>query len=376
MKKKFSLALASVAVALISVSFMALLLMTLLLGGGTSESRPQNAPAELRVGDRFKMFLTNSISGALDGVLDIKKVYWLSDDDVVAPKPDADKFGTTTDPAEIAQLLENAGALLEGQDTVLTPQVPLARNANVTYYLDETIFVATWKQKFDNSIYTISEIKIAHPSQFRRFLAGGSYGSGIQLITTDMADSVNAVVASSGDFYAFRRHGIIVYDGTVYRVNTEYADTCFIDDQGNMIFSPKGQLSTLEEAQRFVDENNIRFSLAFGPILMDDGEKVDYHGYALGEVYGVYARSALCQMGPLHYLLVVCAKDNTSQENTTIRVFQDIIASFGCQDAYALDGGQTAAIAMQGKTINRVAYGYQRQISDIIYFATAMPDRE
>ena len=66
MKKKISLALASVAVALISVSFIALLLMTLLLGGGTSESRPQSAPTELRVGDRFKMFLTNTISGALD----------------------------------------------------------------------------------------------------------------------------------------------------------------------------------------------------------------------------------------------------------------------------------------------------------------------
>ena len=376
MKKKILNCLASLAVAIVCLCFTALLLMMILLGAGISLSRPQGAPAELVVGDRFKMFMTNSVSNALEGVLDIKKVYWLSDDDVVAPEPDADKYGTTTDPAEISRLLEDARELLDGQTTVLTSETPLAPKSQVTYYLDETIFAATWKQKFDNSIYTISEIKIAHPSQFRRFLAGGSYGSGIQLITTDMAESVNAVVASSGDFYAFRRHGIIVYDGTVHRVNAESVDTCFIDDHGDMIFSPRGQLGTLEEAQRFVDENNIRFSLAFGPILLDDGEKVDYHGYPVGEVYGVYARSALCQMGPLHYLLVVCAKDYTHQENTTIRNFQNIIASFGCKDAYALDGGQTAAIAMQGKTINRVAFGYQRQISDIIYFATAMPDRE
>ena len=104
MKNKISLALASVAVALISVSFIALLLMTLLLGGGTSESRPQSAPTELRVGDRFKMFLTNTISGALDGVLDIKKVYWLSDDDLIAPEPNQDCFGETTDPAVLQKL--------------------------------------------------------------------------------------------------------------------------------------------------------------------------------------------------------------------------------------------------------------------------------
>ena len=38
--------------------------------------------------------------------------------------------------------------------------------------------------------------------------------------------------------------------------------------------------------------------------------------------------------------------------------------------------GQSAVIAMQGRTINNVNFGYQRKISDIIYFATALPERE
>jgi exopolysaccharide biosynthesis protein len=44
--------------------------------------------------------------------------------------------------------------------------------------------------------------------------------------------------------------------------------------------------------------------------------------------------------------------------------------------AYALDGGQTTVITMDGELINSVDYGFQRQISDIIYFATALPDGE
>lgn len=376
MRKKIISLFSVLCSAAISLSVMLALLLPVLLGSGVSGARPQGEPASLMLSDRFHMFMTNSVSNALEGVMDVKKVYWLNDDDLVAPRPNADLYGTTRDPGRIAQLLEDAQALLDGQEPVLSPQTPLAPNSDVTYYLDETIFTATWKQTFEDCMYTISEIKISHPSQFRRFLAGGSYGSGIQLTTTQMADSVNAVVASSGDFFVFRRHGIIVYDGTVQRVNAEYVDTCYINDDGDLLFSYKGELGDKESAQKFVDENNVRFSLAFGPVIMDKGEKIDYHGYALGEVYGNYARSALCQMGPLHYLLIVCAREGRYDDNTNMRNFQNVIASFGCDKAYALDGGQTAVIAMQGKPINRVSFGYQRQISDIIYFATAIPDGE
>ena len=59
-----------------------------------------------------------------------------------------------------------------------------------------------------------------------------------------------------------------------------------------------------------------------------------------------------------------------------MKEFAQTISTFGCDKAYALDGGQTTVITMEGKTINSVDYGYQRHISDIIYFATALPDGE
>ena len=42
--------------------------------------------------------------------------------------------------------------------------------------------------------------------------------------------------------------------------------------------------------------------------------------------------------------------------------------------AYTLDGGQTATITINDQLVNQVSYGSQRRISDIIYFATALPD--
>jgi exopolysaccharide biosynthesis protein len=48
----------------------------------------------------------------------------------------------------------------------------------------------------------------------------------------------------------------------------------------------------------------------------------------------------------------------------------------GAKQAYALDGGQTAALVMNDRLVNRPDYGTQRKISDIIYFATAIPEKE
>ena len=57
----------------------------------------------------------------------------------------------------------------------------------------------------------------------------------------------------------------------------------------------------------------------------------------------------------------------------TVKQFAENLVQMGIPKAYALDGGQTAAIAMNHQLMNKVSYGSQRKISDIIYFATALP---
>ena len=87
-----------------------------------------------------------------------------------------------------------------------------------------------------------------------------------------------------------------------------------------------------------------------------------------------YARAALCQMGELHYIVATANTEGPWQDIPTVKTFAKNIAATGCRMAYCLDGGQTAAIVMGDQLINRPVYGQQRKISDIIYFATAMPE--
>lgn len=363
----FGLALAAV-LTVLSVMFLSSALLGGLWCRTTSESTGDSA-----LMDKFDRYMTNEISNALDGVLSVEKVYWLSDSDLVAPEPNPDCYGIADDASSLQWLLDEAAELLDGQDTLFTTETPVWDQSDVMYYLDETIFAVTWKQQMGGCVYTISEIKIADASQFRRFLAGGEYGSDKQYTTTEMAASVNAVVASSGDFYKYRRQGVIVYDGTVQRVDGVYVDTCFIDDKGDMIFAYRGDITTMEQAQQFVDENNIRFSVAFGPILIDDYERVVPWTYALGEIDDFFPRAALGQRDELHYVLVVCNRDGGYNSTPTIWGFTDKVEKLGCKDVYTLDGGQTGVIAMNDQLINAVHFGTQRQISDIIYFATALP---
>lgn len=323
--------------------------------------------------DEYDRYMTNQISSALEGVLNIEKVYWLKDSDTIAPEPDPSKFGKTTDPAQLQAVLDQAAELLNGQKMLFSTDITLLKDSEITYYLDETILCITWRQEIDGVAYTFSEVKIAHASQFRRFLADGEYGSSKQYYCTQMAASVNAVTASNADFYKHRPYGVVVYNGEVYRVN-DRVDTCFINDKGEMLMVPRGQISDQETAERFVEENNIRFSLAFGPILVDDGQKLVPKKYTVGQINDHYSRAGLGYLGDLHYVLVTAGFAPGCWLMPTVDQFADQMMAFGCQKAYALDGGQTGTIVTNDELINRPDYGTERTVSDIIYFATALPD--
>lgn len=349
-------------------------LLPTLLASGTSQGSAQSSDTNYALTDRYNMFITNTLSDTLDGMLSIPKTYWLSDDDLVAPKPNPNGYGATDDPSSLQWLLDKAAPLLDGQDTLFTTEVTIVPGSQVHYYYDETILVITWKQLMDGTVYTISEVKIADASQFRRFVADGEYGSYSKYYPSEMATSVNAVMATNADFYIYWGTGIVVYDGKLMRYAGRSMDSCFIDENGDLLFAHMGQLTGKENIEKFIDENNIRFSLAFGPIFIENGELVDIKfPYPVGEGNMHDTRMALCQRDTLHYMLVTSTQEKSYGRNHNWWEFSENLLELGCKMAYNLDGGQSATVVMDGQVLNHVK---QRQTSDIIYFATAIPNGE
>ena len=332
------------------------------------------ADTRLRLSEKLDVHVNNAAADALGDLAYIKKIYTIQESVTVAPAPDPNGFGTTDDPAVITELIQKAAILLDGQDVVFDPAADFVPGEPIRYYLDDTILVIAWKEYINQRCCTFAEVKVAHGSQLRRKLADDSYSSSVQLYASDMANASNAVVAINGDFYAFRDLGITAYQRKLYRNNPGQVDSCFFTASGDMLFSRAGELTGEGEAQQFIDDNDVVFAIAFGPVLVDNGELQYCSSYPIGEINTEYSRSCIALYDDLHYLLMTINHTPDARPRATINELARFIYSKSVQKAYTLDGGQTSEIIMMGGPINHVDFGYERSVSDIIYFATAIPE--
>ena len=361
---------------LIVLSILALVWALVNIHPGTGTNTGSTTENRLDLVGKLDVFINNSASDALENVAYIRKIYTIPESDLVAPKPDQSKFGSTTDPAVVQAVVDSAAELLEGQELIWNPDIVLMEGSEIEYYCDETILVIAWKEAINNSACSFVEVKIAHGSQLRRALSDNTYGSSVYMYPTQMAQNANAVVAINGDFYGHRSCGITVYQRQLYRFNPRSLESCFFTASGDMIFTHVGELSTEDDVKRFVQDNDITFSISFGPILVENGEKKTTNTYLVGEVDIQYSRAAIGQVDKLHYLLMSINEEGVYKNRVTINQAADLIYAKGVPNAYALDGGQTATIVMNGETFNRPDWGNERIMTDIIYFATAIPGEE
>lgn len=294
-------------------------------------------------------------------------------------EPDRSLYGETDDPAVIAELLKTPYAvqLLEGQETAWNEDIERIPGSVIRYYLDETILMIEWQEETAKAVGTFTELRIADGSQLRRKIVNDSFDCNEYAEATALSEQTKAVMALSGDFYDLgnREFGIAVYDGEIRRYEPYVIDTCFINSDGDMIFAYKGEMTDIDWARQFVSENDIVFSLCFGPVLIDHYENVAPEYYALGEFNELYARCGIGQLGKLHYLTV-----NINMRLNSQYVFlakgsdlAEAMMKYHCEKAYTLDGGQTAETIINNELINDVQFGRERLVSDILYFATAVP---
>ena len=305
----------------------------------------------------------------------IPKLYSIPEGQTFGFLPDQEKYHVLEDPHDIEGVLAENAYLIGDERVVFDPDATFAKRQKVQYYSDESIFVIVWKEACNNCYCTFAEVFVSDGSQIRRKITQDTFGSSSLKGASELATEAQAVVAMNGDYYKYRNMGICVYDRTVSRFTTQL-DTCFFNSNGDMILSPAGELKTKEEAQQFVDDNDIVFSAAFGPILVNNGVPKANLNYRIGETMHTYSRSAIGQMGERHYLCLAIGCLYPSTLGCYIEDEQQVMILKGCDNAYALDGGQTAEIVWKNKMYNLVDFGEERMVSDIIYFATAVPEDE
>ena len=365
---------------------LALLLSLQPAGLAEESSATQAAGKSLSIGEIAAM-----VTAAAHELVEKVRHYVIPEDALVAPKPDYDCYGLCTrenahDMLAVIQRARDSGLLGEDEVVAFDPDANFYsgyHGREIEYYLDDTILVILWKENVEGKCCSFAEVKIADASQFRRKLANDFYGPGPQFLASELGEQVNAVVTMNADYYRPRSYGIVVYNRELCRFETEYVinnclryncvDSMFVTASGDFLYKRQGEENTPESIEAFVHENDILFSLAFGPVLVLDGEAVECRWYPMGEVHEGYSRAGIGQMGERHYLYMSLNHGN-QEARWTINQFAQHFAERPVQSAYALDGGQTQEIYFCGSCYNYMDFGVERPVSDIIYFATAIPE--
>lgn len=336
----------------------------------------ETAKNDTNLVSRLNVYMNNLKSEALSDLAYIKKIYSIPETALSAPRPNEAAFGVTQDMAVVQEVIDGAAELLEGQTLVWNPELDFYPDRNVYYYSDPTILVLVWRERINNRSATIAEIKVADGSQLRRKLAADTYGSSVQAYASKLAADANAVVAMNADFYGFRQIGVTVFQRQLFRFSPDKLDNCFINSKGDMLFVKAGGIGSEAEMWNYMLNNDVLFSLSFGPILVDNGVLQHCDSYPIGEMNLEYSRAGLGMVDELHYLYMTVNHCNGQNPRCNVNEFAELMYQKGCYKAYNLDGGQTSEIVFHGQPINYIDFNAERTVTDIIYFATALPESE
>lgn len=252
-------------------------------------------------------------------------------------------------------------------------------------YSDPSIQVTMSREWIGEGHYNVALIRIAHPSQLRTALYNDSLKR-VNYIWT-IAKQKNAVVATGGEFIYYNSGAYCIRMGkTIRQKGYKGRDTLIIDQHGDFHISKgfaKDIIGQIEEqGLQVVNLFN------FGPALIIDGQPVyeacKKKGYPVGDPQNVEPRTAIGQIGPLEYMMVVVDGRyvTITDEDGTIRrphgaslySVGEYMFNHGCTQAYALDGGGSTAM-YYAKTGIYSKPSSKRGVSDIVYFA-ALPIAE
>ena len=244
-------------------------------------------------------------------------------------------------------------------------------------YEDESIRVKMEHQEMDDGTKIhIAYVQIADPSQLRTGVNNPEkLGSSKVSSVSAMAKKYNAVIAINGDNYV-DNHTKTSFE---YRMTNKirsktnrYKDILIIDDQGDFhLFQKSKGVKEFPNELKKMGRKLIN-AYTFGPALVIDGElkEIDEeYGY---NPHGREPRTAIGQMGPLSYVLVVVeAKDRSGSSGFSQTKLGEFMHELGCRQAFNLDGGNSAEMVFGDQIIKGMPSGDERGLSDIIYFASA-----
>lgn len=238
--------------------------------------------------------------------------------------------------------------------------------SNDNYYKDDNIEISITKtREYDTTIY-IADIKLSDVSLLRRAFANNSYGKNITDTTSNIASSVNAILAVNGDYYGVQNSGYVLLDGKIYRNTSAGKEDLVIYQDGRFEIINEDDV-TLEE---LVNNGAVNI-LSFGPALIENGSIVVSENDEVGKAMASNPRTAIGIIDDLHYILVVSDGRTNESEGLSLYELATVMSEYDVKTLYNLDGGGSSTMVFNGNIINNPTTSgrntKERSVSDIVY---------
>ena len=251
-------------------------------------------------------------------------------------------------------------------------------------YEDQSIRVRIEVREMYDSTVDIAFVEIASPTQLRTATAYG-VNNGHTLPVTAIAKKNNAVIAMNGDLFA-KDPGQKGYEVRMTEMVTQGRKRNRIyHKQDELIIDKNGDFHVFlygEGMEEYIKghKDEIANAYTFGPALVRDGEIPKMPRYTLFDPNGKNPRAAIGQTGPLSYVMVIVEGRKNNSKGVTHEDLANIMKEIGCVQAYNLDGGNSGELSLIGpdpeyQKLFEAQHGGRGQ-SDIIFFATAVPEGE
>ena len=226
------------------------------------------------------------------------------------------------------------------------------------------VFLETFQygEGIEQVTYHVADIYVASIANIRTATANNemAYYSVQDPMEIDAAS--HAILAISGDLYAYQPSGFLMRNGELYKADYTYCDICVLFSDGRMDTFAKNAYNIND----ILSQEPLQI-WNFGPSLLDENGKVKSYYEVPTAVGYPNPRSAIGYYSPGHYCFVlVDGRQEGYSAGMRIpelaRVFEDL----GCTCAYNLDGGGSALMTFLHQRYSRQSNGAGREISDLI----------
>ena len=235
-----------------------------------------------------------------------------------------------------------------------------------TTYSDGNITVTLKEYRENDSTIYVADVQLTDSSYLKTALAQGSYGRNVTQKTSEIAESVDAVLAVNGDYYGAQEKGYVIRNGELYR------DTA-IDNQEDLVIYEDGSFGIINEsdvtAQELIEKGAVQ-TLSFGPALVQNGKITVSQNEEVGQAMASNPRTAIGIIDDNHYVFVVSDGRTSESEGLSLYELAEFMDSLGVETAYNLDGGGSSTMYFNGSVVNNTTGGMgnsERSVSDIVY---------